>query len=465
MLFVVADATTVAATYVLADVLRCRLWMHTAWPEQIEGLNNPLPVHFWMLAVLPVVWPFVLGWHRWYEPRWRGWWWLAGRALTASIILVLIASGLALALQKELYPRMQLGFMAVLLPATTLLARSISGLAAQWWGGGPARHVLIVGTDREAVRLRRLLRTMALGRPVVLGHLRLPKTDASRRGRDQTGAVLGDVERLGEILERHVVDEVVFAVPLEEFASVMPYVAVCEEMGVTAALPVRSRHCQSVPSMTHLHGLPLLTYGGSRHAVELLFVKRVLDVLVASIVLLFLWPIMLLCGAAIKVFSPGPALFKQVRSGLNGRPFEMLKFRTMAANAEQRKADVAHLNESDGPVFKSRSDPRITRIGAFLRKYSLDELPQLFNVLRGDMAIVGPRPPLPDEVTRYDRWQRRRLSMRPGLTCLWQIQGRHRLGFEEWMQLDLFYIDHWSLKLDLMILGKTVVTVFSGTGA
>lgn len=143
----------------------------------------------------------------------------------------------------------------------------------------------------------------------------------------------------------------------------------------------------------------------------------------------------------------------------------MFKFRTMEAGAEARQAELAEMNEVTGPVFKIERDPRVTAVGRFLRRWSLDELPQLFNVLKGDMSIVGPRPPLPAEVARYDRWQRRRLSMRPGLTCLWQVKGRHKIGFDEWMKLDLFYIDHWSLKLDFLILCRTIAAVLSGSGA
>lgn len=143
----------------------------------------------------------------------------------------------------------------------------------------------------------------------------------------------------------------------------------------------------------------------------------------------------------------------------------MLKFRTMELGAEAKQTELAKMNEVEGPVFKMENDPRVTTVGKFLRRWSLDELPQLFNVLKGDMSIVGPRPPLPSEVVRYDRWQRRRLSMRPGLTCIWQVKGRHRIGFEEWMKLDLFYIDHWSLKLDFFILCRTISAVLSGSGA
>ena len=174
---------------------------------------------------------------------------------------------------------------------------------------------------------------------------------------------------------------------------------------------------------------------------------------------------MLSLALLIKLTSKGPVFFKQERCGLNGRKFTMFKFRTMVEDADQMKDLLAEKNEMDGPVFKITNDPRLTKVGKFLRKFSLDELPQLFNVLRGDMSLVGPRPPLPKEVSQYDPWQRRKLSMKPGLTCLWQINGRNNINFERWMKMDLEYIDNWSLWLDTKILLKTVPAVILGTGA
>ena len=176
-------------------------------------------------------------------------------------------------------------------------------------------------------------------------------------------------------------------------------------------------------------------------------------------------PVIAVVVLLIKLTEGGQVLYTQTRCGLNGRRFKLYKFRTMVEGAEDRKQDLLHLNEMSGPVFKLSSDPRVTNLGRFLRRFSLDELPQLWNVLRGDMSLVGPRPPIPAEVANYQRWQRRRLSMKPGLTCLWQISGRNQLDFDHWMQLDLEYIDHWSPWLDLKILAKTVPAVLSGRGA
>lgn len=181
--------------------------------------------------------------------------------------------------------------------------------------------------------------------------------------------------------------------------------------------------------------------------------------------LVALSPLLLTAAAAVKLTSRGPVLFRQQRVGMHGRVFSMLKFRSMVVDAEARKAALVAQNERGGPVFKMKRDPRVTAVGRFIRKYSIDELPQLVNVLRGDMSIVGPRPPIPSEVARYDAWQRRRLSVRPGLTCVWQVSGRDRIGFTEWMLLDLRYIDHWSLAGDLSLIARTVPVVITGRGA
>ncbi|PIE77777.1 MAG: hypothetical protein CSA15_11355 [Candidatus Delongbacteria bacterium] len=194
-------------------------------------------------------------------------------------------------------------------------------------------------------------------------------------------------------------------------------------------------------------------------------VKRLADVVSSLIFIVLFSPIFLAVAIAVKLTSKGPIVFTQKRVGLRGREFNLYKFRTMVENAEELKKELEAQNEMDGPVFKIKKDPRITKIGSFLRKSSLDEFPQFFNVLRGDMSIVGPRPPLPKEVAKYERWQRRRLSMKPGITCIWQVSGRNEISFEEWMKLDLEYIDNWSLKLDFSLFIKTIKVVLLRKGA
>ena len=198
----------------------------------------------------------------------------------------------------------------------------------------------------------------------------------------------------------------------------------------------------------------------------LLRIKRIMDITVSALALILLAPLFIIIGILIKIDSRGPIFFVQERVGYNKRRFEFYKFRTMTSDAEERQAELEHLNVLSGPVFKIKDDPRVTKIGKILRKTSMDELPQLFNVLKGDMSLVGPRPlPIRDYKRFEKNWQKRRFSIRPGLTCLWQIQGRNELSFEKWIELDMEYIDHWSLLLDLRILVKTIPAVFRGTGA
>jgi exopolysaccharide biosynthesis polyprenyl glycosylphosphotransferase len=217
--------------------------------------------------------------------------------------------------------------------------------------------------------------------------------------------------------------------------------------------------------LEHLNEFPLLTFStGPQDELQLL-AKRFADTALATLLLILLSPLMLAVAVLVAFTSAGPILYRQIRCGLGGRRFTLLKFRSMVQNAEELRADMEHLNEADGPVFKIADDPRVTPIGRWLRRTSLDELPQLWNILRGDMSFVGPRPPIPAEVDKYESWQRRRLRMRPGLTCLWALEGRSQLNFDRWMQLDLSYIDRWSLWLDAQIFLKTIPHVLFGRGA
>lgn len=196
-----------------------------------------------------------------------------------------------------------------------------------------------------------------------------------------------------------------------------------------------------------------------------LLLKRTADIILCGLGVVVLSPLLLLVAIAIKLDTRGPIFFRQVRVGRNQRPFHCLKFRSMSADAEKRRHEIAHLNEVDGPVFKIRNDPRVTRVGAWIRKYSIDELPQLWNVLRGEMTLVGPRPPIPSEVEKYEDWMLRRLSVTPGITCIWQISGRSNISFEQWMKMDLEYIDTCSFSKDISILVRTIPAVLFGRGA
>ena len=243
-------------------------------------------------------------------------------------------------------------------------------------------------------------------------------------------------------------------------------IATCEEMGAKIFLLADFFNLKIArQQFRFLFNQPALFYSTGPAKDGSLFFKYALDRILASSILILVFPLMFLATLLVKLTSPGPVLFRQTRCGLNGKKFTLYKFRTMVANAEELKSDLLDKNEMSGPVFKLADDPRLTKIGKLLRKSSIDELPQLFNVLKGEMSLVGPRPPLPVEVAEYDRWQRRKLSIKPGLTCLWQVNGRNKIDFEHWMRLDLHYIDNWSLWLDAKILLKTVPAVLTGLGA
>jgi len=217
--------------------------------------------------------------------------------------------------------------------------------------------------------------------------------------------------------------------------------------------------------LVHFNNVPFLTYKNTPNNQIALSWKYVFDFIFSLIVVTLWMPILVLVGIVIKATSKGPVIFKQKRVGLHGREFEIYKFRTMVQNAELLKAELISQNEADGPVFKIKDDPRITRIGKFLRKTNLDEFPQFFNVLKGDMSLVGPRPPIMKEVMQYKPWQLRRLSMRPGITCSWQIMPqKNKISFEDWMKLDLQYIDNWSFENDLLLTFKTIRTILLGSG-
>jgi exopolysaccharide biosynthesis polyprenyl glycosylphosphotransferase len=277
---------------------------------------------------------------------------------------------------------------------------------------------------------------------------------------------VGGLMELKQIIEDRVVDDVIFAIPVVESLSCEREIGWCEEVGVTVHLRadlVRTLFARMYPS--DLDGTPMLTISATPRQPAALLLKRVIDLMASSAALIALAPVFLVTGILVKSSSRGPVFFRQRRVGLNGRHFILYKFRSMYQDAEDRRAALESRNEMTGPVFKIKHDPRITPLGKWLRRFSIDELPQFWNVLRGDMSLVGPRPPIPEEVKKYERWQRRRLSMKPGITCLWQVSGRNGVAFDDWMRLDLAYIDTWSLRLDVQILLRTVPVVLTARGA
>jgi len=284
---------------------------------------------------------------------------------------------------------------------------------------------------------------------------------------------IGTISELKEITLKNIVDEVIFAMPLKKIESVDIYILLLEMIGIQVRIIpdwyINSTAFQpgiSTMSFDDFRGYPTMLLSSKNHNHLNVLIKTVIDFSAAFILMILLIPFFLITAIMIKLFSKGPVFFRQERMGLNGRKFMLCKFRTMVPDAEDRLTELKLMNEADGPAFKMANDPRIIPcIGKFLRKTSLDELPQLINVIRGEMSLVGPRPPIPSEVEEYDLWQRRRLSMKPGLTCLWQIRpNRNDLSFNEWMSLDLSYIDNWSLTLDFSILARTALVVLGAQG-
>jgi len=329
---------------------------------------------------------------------------------------------------------------------------------------GP-HYVMVVGTGERARRLGEALERSVDYGVRLRGFLSDQQVEAPGEIRLRANYRVRPIAELSVILRQHVIDEIIFAVESDRLSELEEYFLLCDEEGVRTRVAVDFfPHVNSTVSLERLGATPLLTFSAAPYDEIRLLLKRTVDIVLAAAGLVVLAPFMLAIAFVIKLTSPGPAIFRQVRCGLNGRRFRFYKFRSMCENAEQLKASLAHLSKRQ-TAFKIPGDPRLTPIGRFLRRFSIDEWPQLWNVLRGDMSMVGPRPAVPNEVEQYQRWQRRRLRMRPGLTCLWAISGRDEVDFDTWMKMDMQYIDNWSLALDWKILVRTIPRVLTGRGA
>lgn len=326
------------------------------------------------------------------------------------------------------------------------------------------RNMLVAGTGGKAEQLIGLVKSHPEWGIKVTGLL---DWDGHNLGKVIMGAkVIGLVDDIADVLHNEVIDDVVFVVPREELHRIDKPILSCEVEGIRASIAMDLFNLNFARGQVNeLGGFPLLTFGTTRGQEWELLLKKVLDKVASALGLVLLSPLFLVTALGIKLTSKGPVFFKQDRCGLNGRIFQLYKFRSMVDGAEAKRGDLEEQNEMSGPVFKVRNDPRITPFGRFLRRFSIDELPQLINVIRGEMSLVGPRPPIPGEVEKYEMWQRRRLSMRPGITCIWQVSGRNEVDFGDWMQQDMRYIDNWSLGLDFRLLMKTIPTVVLGNGA
>jgi exopolysaccharide biosynthesis polyprenyl glycosylphosphotransferase len=336
--------------------------------------------------------------------------------------------------------------------------------------GRNMRNMLVIGTNARALQL-----VERIQRKPELGYRILGFADEEWPGMDefkkQGHPVVSDLEALPSYVRRNIVDEVVLALPIRSFHGYASQIAsACEQQGIIVRFMPNIFDLKEARQRTEeFDGDALISHASTITDFWGLAIKRAIDIVVSLTAILLVSPVLALTAILVKLTAPGPIFFVQKRLGLNKRMFNIYKFRTMVVDAEQRLKELEHLNEADGAVFKIKSDPRITPIGAFLRKTSIDELPQLFNVLKGEMSLVGPRPLQVRDYELFEvhcqDWQRKRFSVRPGITCLWQIMGRSSTTFERWMELDLQYIRTWSVWLDLEILAKTLPAVLRGSGA
>lgn len=384
------------------------------------------------------------------------------RAVTVASAVVIVASA---ALQEQNVSRLVYAYIWIAM--VTLLwagrwAQAALRRRAYRLGCG-VRRVVVVGMTPVGKMVMQNMATRRHHGYAMVGYIAEHDGLPQRFGRFTCLGTIAEIDRV--VAEQHV-DEFIIALPSASHARIADLVARCEHTGVAVKLiPDLLDLRLSRVRMDAVAGIPLIDIrdevaGGLRTAL-----KRVLDLSVAACALVVVLPIMGVTALAIRLESPGPIFFRQERLGKQGQPFMILKFRSMRVDAERQLALLRAQNEAAGPIFKMRSDPRVTRVGRLIRKLSIDELPQLWNVLRGEMSLVGPRPPLRHEVDQYEEWHRRRLETTPGITCLWGVSGRSKLDFDEMVMLDLYYMDNWSLGLDLRILVRTAFTLLRPSGA
>ena len=452
----------------------CAYFVKRYLPLPYGGLTTE-PSYYIVLLLIIIIWYLSFGYFGLYESYRKQTLWKILlqmiKAVAAGMVFIFLAMYIfkifnVSRLLLLIFCILNVGLLAVTKSAVYLTLTRYRG------SGFNYRNMLIIGSRERAKELIRNVQSREHSGYRVIGCLEISDSDV---GKQVEGGVniIGTVDNIKEIMLGRVVDEVVFAMPLKMFDEPRPYIVAAEELGI---------HVTFIPDIY----LERLTYRPVRNRIllqpyfgtfaimlasmvpqsDIRMIKSLIDYVAAGIGFIVLMPVFLIIAAAIKISSRGPVFYKQLRSGLNGRTFTFYKFRTMLADADEKRRELEDLNESDGPVFKIKNDPRIIPfIGHFLRKTSLDELPQLINILRGEVSLVGPRPPIPAEVAQYKPWQRRRLSMKPGLTCIWQTSpNRNDISFSDWMKLDLEYIDNWSLMLDFKLLLKTVKVVLFGNG-
>jgi exopolysaccharide biosynthesis polyprenyl glycosylphosphotransferase len=455
---------------ILADVLLVCLAMVPAlalhkllfrwFPDIFAGQFDFFWDQAWLFVLIVFAWMLVFDFSGLYD---QGLDMVRSRALAktaqAGLVSLAVLLGLLYVLKLHNFPRTLLLLHTIF--ASIAVSLRIVFLQPFFFRIQQRRHLVLVGHPGDTAPILDWLRSPANSAHFELVGLVHPAGTVPPPGVPS----LGNDDAFSDILHSTVVDDVALLpahLPSDRLSS---WLKQCQEEGIeTLVLASHLKPAIARLELEEIGDTPVLLYTTAARSTWALAVKRLGDIILSAAALLLLSPLFLVIAILIKHSSPGPVFFAQRRCTWHGRIFPMYKFRTMVANAEAIRDKLQSRNEVSGPVFKMKNDPRVTPVGRFLRKYSLDELPQLWNVFRGDMSIVGPRPPIPAEVAQYENWQRRRLSMRGGCTCLWQIGSRNAMEFEEWMRLDLKYIDTWSLALDFKIIAQTFGAMFRGTG-
>ncbi len=459
---VVLDIVLINLSMWLAYVLRYRLqwFLNIVFDAPYSAY---LPFNIWFSVITPLILLFSQAY-----THWRGRLWLEHVSLIVNAVVITLVAMLAatFAFQPLVYSRLLLlecGFFMIIFMA---LARGLAMVIQRQLRqrGIDVRRIVIVGAGEVG---RRVMRTV-VARPdlgyQIVGYV----DDNPDKGAGEVGRFkgLGPLDNLPRVIDAEAVDEVIVTLPWTYHRRILQVLRECARRQVTARLvPDLFQMSMSHIEVSDLGGLPLIEAHEIDFSRAEMIIKRAIDLVSAGLGLTLGAPLFGLIALAIKLDSPGPVFYRQVRVGKNGQLFRVYKFRSMRVGADAELETLRALNEADGPLFKIKDDPRRTRVGSFLRKSSLDELPQLINIMRGEMSMVGPRPPIPDEVKQYKPWHKRRLAVTPGLTGLWQVSGRSELTFDEMVLLDLYYIEHWSPWLDLTIMLRTIPKVLLGEGA
>lgn len=460
ILLMLADFVSAASVFLAVSIIRFRIEPGAVWSADVDVLPAALLFAFTWTTVF-----FAMGLYR-LRVRWS----LVAEArdiLRGTVVVVATTLSLLFIVNQADVSRLLLALLFIVQPLVILGGRALLRL---WFEGRhrtgrDTSYMLVVGIGSLAQEFAdRVEAHHALGMRII-GHLSVPGEGDAETPAATSRPILGRIEDLNRIFREHVVDEVAVCLPSSASEYLDPIITIAADEGKTVRIPRDLTEGVLVGALREEFDRFLVqsvVHDGQRELERTL--KRCVDVIGAALAIIVLSPLMLGAAMAIRLRDGSPVLFRQPRVGLHGRAFTMLKFRTMEPGAEERLAELSDRNEVTGPAFKMRHDPRITRTGAFLRAASIDELPQLINVFKGEMSLVGPRPALPHEVAAYDIWHRRRLSVRPGITGLWQVEARSDAHFDNRAALDLRYIDHWSLWADVRILARTLPAVLFSRG-